>query len=48
MASLTPQHRSDEVVGQAMSEGLINGMAVLIPSGAAVYAAMRNPSFRKV
>lgn len=48
MASLTPQHRSDEVVGQVMNEGLVTGTMVLIPSMAGLYAAMRNPTFRKV
>lgn len=48
MASLTPQERSGEVVGQVMSEGLTNGFMVLIPSMGGLYMAMKNPKFRKV
>jgi hypothetical protein len=48
MASLTPKSRSDEVTGEAMNEGLINGTMVFVPSLGALYAAMRNPTFRKV
>jgi len=47
MASLTPDHRSDEVTGQAMKEGLVNGAVVLAPCLAGLYAAMQNPKFRK-
>lgn len=48
MASLTPEHRSEEVVGQVMNEGLVNGGMVFIPALGGLYAAMRNPTFRKV
>jgi hypothetical protein len=48
MASLTPKSSSDEVTGQAMKEGLINGTMVFVPSLGALYATMRNPKFRKV
>ena len=48
MASLTPDHRSDEVTGQAMQEGLINGAMVLAPCLGGLALAMRNPTFRKV
>jgi hypothetical protein len=48
MASLTPKHRSDEVTGDAMYEGLINGTMVLFPCMAGLYAGLQNPSFRKV
>ena len=48
MASLTPQSRSNEVTGDAMNEGLINGAIVFVPSLGGLYAAMRNPTFRKV
>jgi hypothetical protein len=48
MASLTPDHRSDEVTGQAMKEGLVNGAIVMVPCLAGLALAMRNPSFRKV
>ena len=48
MASLTPKHRSDEVTGDAMNEGLINGVMVMVPCMAGVYAGLQNASFRKV
>jgi hypothetical protein len=48
MASLTPKHRSDEVTGQAMTEGLINGAVVLVPCLAGLFFAMKNPNFVKV
>lgn len=48
MASLTPQHRSDEVTGEAMKEGLMNGAIALIPCLGGLFLAMKNPSFRKV
>jgi hypothetical protein len=48
MASLTPEHRSDEVTGAAMKEGLLNGGIVLVPCLAGLYLAMRNPKFQKV
>lgn len=48
MASLTPDHRSEEVTGAAMSEGLTNGGIVLAPCLAGLYIAMKNPNFRKV
>lgn len=47
MASLTPQHRSQEVVGQAMSEGMTTGALVLAPALAGLYAAMKNAKFVK-
>ena len=48
MASLTPKDRSEEVTGVAMTEGLVNGTMVFIPTLGALYFAMQNPSFRKV
>mmetsp|Transcript_19907 Transcript_19907/g.55332 ORF Transcript_19907/g.55332 Transcript_19907/m.55332 type:complete len:251 (-) Transcript_19907:475-1227(-) len=48
MASLTPQHKSEEVTADAMNEGLINGTLTLIPSLGVLYAAMQRPGFRKV
>lgn len=48
MASLTPQQRSEEVTDAAMSEGIMNGTMVLLPSIAGVYGAFKtNASFRK-
>lgn len=47
MASLTPQSRSAEVVDNAMKEGLVSGGIVLVPALGGLYAAMRNPKFRK-
>ncbi|KAG7374833.1 hypothetical protein IV203_013928 [Nitzschia inconspicua] len=47
MASLTPDHRSDEVTGAAMKEGLMSGGVVLVPCLAGLYVAMQNPNFRK-
>ncbi len=48
MASLTPKHRAEEVTSQAMSEGLVNGALVMVPSMGAVYTGLQNASFRKV
>lgn len=48
MASLTPQHRSAEVVDSAFKEGLVTGSIVLLPAMGGLYAALRNPTFRKV
>jgi len=48
MTSLTPKHRSEEVVNQAMKEGLTNGGMILIPSMGGLYAALQNARFRKV
>jgi hypothetical protein len=48
MASLTPEHRSDEVTGAAMQEGLMNGAIVLVHCLGGLALAMRNPTFRKV
>jgi hypothetical protein len=48
MVSLTPKSRAEEVTGQAMNEGLTNGILVLIPSIGALFAALQNPNFRKV
>ena len=48
MASLTPKERSDEVTGQAITEGLINGAVVLVPCLAGMFFALKNPNFRKV
>mmetsp|Transcript_14830 Transcript_14830/g.22222 ORF Transcript_14830/g.22222 Transcript_14830/m.22222 type:complete len:295 (-) Transcript_14830:51-935(-) len=45
MVSLTPTERSAEVTAAAMQEGLFAGALTLIPSTAAVYAALRNPKF---
>mmetsp|Transcript_48318 Transcript_48318/g.117031 ORF Transcript_48318/g.117031 Transcript_48318/m.117031 type:complete len:238 (-) Transcript_48318:423-1136(-) len=47
MASLTPKERSDEVTGQAVSEGLMNGAVVLAPCLAGMFFALKNPNFRK-
>lgn len=49
MPSLTPSHRSDEATGAATRDGIISGFLTLIPSTAAVYAAMKtSPKFVKV
>lgn len=48
MASLTPLSRSDEVTGEAFHEGLTHGAMVFVPSLGAMYAALRNPTFRKI
>mmetsp|Transcript_20078 Transcript_20078/g.56945 ORF Transcript_20078/g.56945 Transcript_20078/m.56945 type:complete len:255 (-) Transcript_20078:253-1017(-) len=48
MASLTPQHKSGELTGEAMNEGLVNGTMTLIPCLGALYLAMQRPGFRKV
>jgi hypothetical protein len=48
MASLTPQERKGEVVDQVMTEGLTTGFAVFVPAMGGLYAAMRNPTFRKL
>lgn len=46
MPSLTPQHRSGEATSAAVVDGLVSAFATLIPSTAAVYAAMKNsPKF---
>lgn len=47
MASLTPQHRSGEVVDEVMKEGLVNGCMTFVPCMGALYLAMKNPNFRK-
>mmetsp|Transcript_55028 Transcript_55028/g.159317 ORF Transcript_55028/g.159317 Transcript_55028/m.159317 type:complete len:245 (-) Transcript_55028:114-848(-) len=48
MASLTPKHRSGEVVDSVMKEGLVNGVMVLVPSLGGLAVALRNPKFRKL
>ncbi|KAL3927884.1 MAG: hypothetical protein SGBAC_012892 [Bacillariaceae sp.] len=48
MATLTPKHRQDEVTGSAMSEGMMNGGVVLGTAMGGLFAAMRNPTFRKL
>jgi len=48
MASLTPLSRSDEVTGEAMNEGLVNGTMVFVPTLGAMYLALKNPTFRKI
>jgi len=48
MASLTPLSRSDEITGEAMNEGLVNGAMVFVPSLGAMYMALKNPTFRKI
>ena len=48
MTSLTPQHRSAEVVDTAFKEGLVTSAYVLIPALGGLYAALQNPTFRKV
>lgn len=45
MPSLTPSERSAEITAGAFQEGAIAGSLTLIPSTAAVYAAMRNNTF---
>lgn len=47
MASLTPESRREEITGDAMKEGYINGTMVLLPSFAGLYAAMQNAKFVK-
>ncbi|GFH48786.1 hypothetical protein CTEN210_05262 [Chaetoceros tenuissimus] len=47
MPSLTPSERSAETTAAAMQEGLISGAITMIPSTAAVYAAMQNKTFRR-
>eukprot|EP00934_Nitzschia_sp_Nitz4_P001998 Nitzschia sp. Nitz4//scaffold225_size51843//34944//35850//NITZ4_006900-RA/size51843-processed-gene-0.74-mRNA-1//-1//CDS//3329542690//1998//frame0 len=47
MASLTPQSRSDEVVGSAMREGLVNGGITLVPTLGCLYVALQNKKFLK-
>ena len=46
MSSLTPSERRQDVVWDATYEGLVNGALALIPSSAAVFAAMQYPAFR--
>lgn len=48
VGSLTPQHHVGEVSSNATKEGLINGAITLLPSSAAVWALMKNPSFVRV
>jgi hypothetical protein len=48
MVSLTPKHREDEVVGMAMSDGIINGSLVFFPALGVLYGAMQRPGFVKV
>ena len=48
MVSLTPIERSDEVTGEAMNEGLVNGGIVLTGMLGVLYGAMKNPKFVKV
>lgn len=48
MTSLTPKHRESEVKDSAMSEGLMNGVMVLLPSMGGLYAGMQNANFRKL
>ena len=42
MPSLTPSHRAAEATSAATLDGLMSGLLTLIPSSAAVYAAMRS------
>lgn len=48
MASLTPLSRSDEITGEAMNEGMVNGAMVFVPTLGAMYMALKNPTFRKI
>jgi hypothetical protein len=48
MSSLTPKHRETEVTDSAMSEGVINGVMVLLPTMGGLYGAMQNATFRKL
>lgn len=45
--SLTPQSRSKEAIEESLNEGYVNGLLTLIPTGAALALAMRNPAFVK-
>jgi hypothetical protein len=45
MPSLTPQHRAEETAEHAFRDGMLSGVLALIPSSAAVYAAMQNKQF---
>jgi hypothetical protein len=44
--SLTPADKSEETVGYAVSEGLLNSMFTILATGGGVAIAMRNPNFR--
>ncbi|GAX17442.1 hypothetical protein FisN_5Hh090 [Fistulifera solaris] len=46
MSSLTPNERRHDVAWDATYEGLVNGAITLIPSSAAVFAALQYPAFR--
>lgn len=46
MSSLTPNERRHDVAWDATYEGLVNGALTLIPSSAAVFAALQYPGFR--
>jgi hypothetical protein len=48
MPSLTPQHRAQEATDAAFHDGMWAGGLTLIPSSAAVWAAMKNPRFMRV
>lgn len=45
MPSLTPQHRAKETAEHAFRDGMLSGVLALVPSSAAVYAAMQNKQF---
>ena len=45
MPSLTPQHRAEETAEHAFRDGMLSGLLALVPSSAAVYAAMQNKQF---
>jgi hypothetical protein len=45
--SLTPQERAEETSWVAMKEGLVSGAMALVPAGAALALAMKNPKFVK-
>eukprot|EP00566_Odontella_aurita_P020775 CAMPEP_0113533268 /NCGR_PEP_ID=MMETSP0015_2-20120614/4507_1 /TAXON_ID=2838 /ORGANISM="Odontella" /LENGTH=370 /DNA_ID=CAMNT_0000432295 /DNA_START=215 /DNA_END=1327 /DNA_ORIENTATION=- /assembly_acc=CAM_ASM_000160 len=47
MPSLTPEHRAEETSVAAFHDGAISGALALVPSGACVYFAMRNPRFAR-
>lgn len=45
MPSLTPEHRAEETSAAAFQDGIMSGALALIPSGACLSLAMRNPRF---
>jgi len=47
MPTLTHQDRADDVTWAAAKEGLISGFMTIVPTSAAIWAAMKNPKFVK-